>query len=85
MSYRVIEDNPMIDSLVRDLKRIGVDVLDAGSDEVMISAERSDNLEYDPPNGDGPYVSEDLQDVMEDYDAYLQWESRDVAFILLDF
>ncbi|QDP66691.1 MAG: hypothetical protein Unbinned1446contig1005_12 [Prokaryotic dsDNA virus sp.] len=75
----------MIDKLIRDLERIGVEVLDAGSDEVMVSAESSDNLEYYPPFQDDPYVSRDLQDVMDDYDAYLEWENAGIAFIVLPY
>lgn len=75
----------MINELIRDLERIGVEVLDAGSDEVMVSAESGEHLEYYPPFQHDPYVSKDLQDTMDDYDAYLEWESPGVAFIVLPY
>lgn len=78
----------MIDKLIRDLERIGLEVLDAGSDEVMVSAENTDHLSYygvpDMPPYD-PYVSRDLRDVMDDYDAYLEWEHAGIAFIVLEY
>lgn len=73
------------DTLIRDLERIGVKVIDVRDDYVEVSAESEDNLEYYPPFQDDPYVSRDLQDVMDEHGYYLEWYNAGIAHITLDY
>ena len=73
------------DDLIKDLERIGVKVLDVTDDYVEVSAESGDHLEYYPPFQDDPYVSRELQDVMDVNGYYLEWYNAGVAHITLDY
>ncbi|MAN62538.1 MAG: hypothetical protein CMI60_11405 [Parvibaculum sp.] len=73
------------DKLIDDLERIGVYVIDVFDDYVEVSAESNEHLEYYPPFQNDPYVSRELQDLMDDYDCYLEWYNAGIAHITLDY
>lgn len=71
--------------LIKDLERIGVKVLDVTEDYVVVSAENTYDLEYYPPFQPDPYVSQELQDVMDENGYYLEWYNAGIAHINLDY
>lgn len=73
------------DNLIKDLERIGVKVFDVTEDYVEVSAESSQHLEYYPPFQPDPYVSRELQDVMDENGYYLEWYNAGIAHITLDY
>ena len=71
--------------LIKDLKRIGVEVLEVLEDSVVVSAEGSEHLEYYPPFQFDPWVSRELQKVMDVNGYDLEWYNAGIAHITLDY